>query len=341
MTPRRGILLAVIGAIVLAGGWYASRPDPGTVVQSGAGSLVFPGLAAKLENAARIDIATGDKKVSIVRAGDAWGVAERDGYPVMAGKLRALLTGLTELRLVEPRTADPAQYGRLGVEDPSPTAADATSLRVLDAKGAPLAELILGHRRTRTAGNLPESIYIRRPGDAQSWLAEGRVEADADLQSWFDRDIISIAPDKITAVTATRGEDKLVFARQDGKLVLTEPAEHPALDEQKVQDVARGLDSLTFMDVQPAAAMTGDKMGKPLGSSVFTDDEGTTVTVTLSREGADHLWARFAASGKQADGLNTRLGKWVYELGTWKEKAILPALSDLAAPPPPPAKPTQ
>ena len=87
-------------------------------------------------------------------------------------KLRGLLTGLTELRLAEPRTSDPAEYARLGLEDPTKdTKGTANLLRVLDGDGKPIVALIVGHRRTRTQGDVPEEVYVRRPDEAQCWLA--------------------------------------------------------------------------------------------------------------------------------------------------------------------------
>ena len=89
-----------------------------------------------------------------------------------------MLTALTELRLVEPRTKDPAEFSRLGLEDPNGKTAKSDLLRVLDASGKPIVSLIVGHRRVRTQGNVPEQIFVRRPDDNQTWLAEGSLEVD-------------------------------------------------------------------------------------------------------------------------------------------------------------------
>ncbi len=56
-----------------------------------------------------------------MKHGDTWGLEDRGGYRVQPSKLRGMLTALTELRLVEPRTADPSQFSRLGLEDPNGT----------------------------------------------------------------------------------------------------------------------------------------------------------------------------------------------------------------------------
>ena len=108
-----------------------------------------------------------------------------------------MLTALTELRLMEPRTSDPTQFSRLGVEDPSAPDSNSNLLRVLDSGKKLIVELIVGHRRVRTQGNVPEEVYVRRPGENQTWLAEGSLQVDADPQLWLDRDIMNIDHSRI------------------------------------------------------------------------------------------------------------------------------------------------
>ena len=77
---------------------------------------MFPDLAPKLKDAARVEITHQGKQTVIEKRSDGgWGLASMHDYPVQDTKLRGLLTGLTELRLTEPRTSDPAQFARLGV----------------------------------------------------------------------------------------------------------------------------------------------------------------------------------------------------------------------------------
>src|SRR5262249_14864980 len=149
-----------------------------------------------------------------------------------------------------PRTTDPEQYARLGVEDANGKTGTSNLLRILDTSGKPIVSVIVGHRRVRTQGNVPEQVYVRRPGENQSWLAEGSLQADADPQLGLERDIMNIAHDRIANVAVTHGEEKLEFARDGSKLVLKSPEEHPPLDDYKVDDVDRALELLTFQDVQ-------------------------------------------------------------------------------------------
>jgi hypothetical protein len=337
MTPRTLIILIAIGVLAVGGGWYfGTREEPSEQQSFNSGRLMFPDLAPKLANAAQVEIVHQDKTTTIAKHDDTWGLADRGGYTVQPSKLRGMLTALTELRLVEPRTTDPSQFSRLGLEDPTGKTATSNLLRVLDASGKPIVALIVGHRRVRTQGNVPEQVYVRRPDDDQTWLAEGGLQVDADPQLWLERDILNIDHGRIASVDVERGEQKLDFARDGQKLVLKEPADHPPLDDYKLDDVDRALELLTFQDVQPDKAPVGDKIGQ----SVYTTSDGMTVTATVFKGDKD-IWARFAVAGSdkskdEAGKLNAHLAGWTYQLGSWKEKALVPSLDDLKAPPPAP-----
>lgn len=325
MKPRTSLLLAVIAVVVLAVGLYfgtGQTPERHFT----AGTLVFPGLTAKLQDAARLEISNQGKTLVVAKRNDVWGLADRGYYPVEADKLREILSGLTELRLTEPRTSDPTHFAVLGVDDPNGKTSTANLLRVFDAKGGLIAELIVGHRRVRTRGDVPESIYVRRPGENQAWLAEGRLPVDADPQLWLERDIANIPIDKVADVTVHRGDETLVFRRDGTKTVLESPADHPKLDDYKIEDVFRGLENLTLTDVRPIAGMPGAKIGD--ASYVTTD--GLTLAIAVFKDGKD-IWTSYTATGKDPSGLQARLSPWAFQVGSWKEQAFAPTLADLKA----------
>lgn len=326
MRTKSALILAAAAVVVLALGLeFGMGPREKSYDTSG-GTLVFPDLTGKLATAVEIDIVHAGRTLKIARKttdpGAAWGVVDHNAYPAQASKVRELLTGLTELRYDEPRTSEAAEYPRLGVEDPNAKASNSTLVRVLDASG-PIAQLIVGHQRTAASGN-GQTLYIRRPNEVQAWLADGSLPVSADVMEWLNRDLVNIPADQIEGVTVDRGGQKLVFARKDKKLTLTDPAEHPKLDEFRLEEIGRGLENLSLEDFRPAPAP-----GNALGKAVFTTHDGTSVTVDVSKAGPA-VWATFAAEGKGAAPLG-KLKGWAYEIGSWKEKALVPTLDDLKA----------
>ncbi|RAI60418.1 DUF4340 domain-containing protein [Roseicella frigidaeris] len=337
---RRTLLLLGGAAAAALGGALLLTPRPAERRDMAAGGLAFPGLAERLQRATRIEIRKSDATLLLARQGEVWVLPEKGGYPVRPEKLREMLVGLTELRLAEPRTSDPEQYGRLGVDDPGRPGSTALLLRILDDAGSPLAELLLGRRRVRTQGNVPESIYVRRPGEDQAWLAEGRLAADADPQLWLDRDIANLPEERVRRVAIRRdGEPALVLARGEGpeaKLQVEQPAGMPA-DEAALDEIARAFEMLTFLDVKPAA----EAPGEPVAESRFTLSDGLGVTVLPHLE-EGNVWIRLRAEGSEEGArLAARWAPWVYQVGVWKLKAFAPRLDDLkpreAAPEAPPA----
>ncbi|MBK1660448.1 DUF4340 domain-containing protein [Paracraurococcus ruber] len=292
--------------------------------------LAFPGLAARLQGAQRIEVVKPDATLVLARRGEAWVLPAKGGYPARPEKAREMLVGLTELRLVEARTSDPAQHERLGVDDPTRPGSTALLLRVLDGAGAPIAELVLGRRRVRTQGNVPESIYVRRPGEAQAWLAEGRLAVDADPQLWLDRDIANLPQDRVRRVEVRReGEPPLVLARPEepeARLRIEQPEGAPTPDEMAVDEIARAFEFLTFLDVRTEAEMPGQAVGE----SRFGLTEGLAIVVRSGLDNGD-VWVRLRAEGEGAEvqRLNARWQGWAYQVGVWKLKAFAPRAEEL------------
>jgi hypothetical protein len=346
---RRTILLLGTAAAVTVGAAIVLTPDRTEPPVSTATPLAFPGLAPRLADAARIEVTRHDGTLTVNRvgAGETWVLPAKADHPVRPERVRELLVGLTELRLTEPRTANPELLERLGVEDPARPGATSSLLRVLDAQGSVIAALIVGRRRMRVQGNVPESVYVRRPGENQAWLAEGRLPLDSDPNLWIDRDIANIPRERVREAGIDRdGEPPLVLRRggePDGAFAVVEPAETPELDEISLDEVGRAFEFLTFLDVRAAADIPGERIGQ----SRFALTDNLRIGVVAHKDG-DNLWVRLAAEGEEeAQRLDARWRGWAYQVGQWKEKAFLPRLADLVkerrdpAPQPPAATPAQ
>jgi hypothetical protein len=331
---RRTLLLLGVAAGATVGAAILLTPDRTEITPSSRTPLAFPGLAPRLANAARIEVVRHDGTLEIVRnAPDSWVLPAKADYPVRPERVRELLVGLTELRLVEQRTSNPEMLERLGVDDPKQEGSTASLLRILDAQGAAIAELVVGRRRMRVQGNVPESVYVRRPSENQAWLAEGRLPLDADLNLWIDRDVANIPRERVRNAEISReGEPPLVLRRgqeADAPLAVVEPAETPELDEVNLDEVARAFEFLTFLDVKREAEMPGER----LGESRFELTDHLRIAIVAHKDG-ENFWVRLSATGdEEAARLNARWRGWAYQVGQWKEKAFLPRLSDLAKQP--------
>ena len=68
------VLVAAVAAITLKRGEVAVRATP-------AGGKLFPNLSASINDVATIELKRKDGVTTLQRTGDAWGLAEKSGFP--------------------------------------------------------------------------------------------------------------------------------------------------------------------------------------------------------------------------------------------------------------------
>ncbi len=118
-------------------------------------------------------------------------MAERNDYPADGRKLRQLLLGLAALTYVEPKTKEARNYSRLEVEDAGAKGSQSTLVTVSGAQGKLLGEIIAGKRVTDALGGGDDGVYVRKPDDAQSWLARGTLDLP-DTPGWLDPALLDL-----------------------------------------------------------------------------------------------------------------------------------------------------
>ena len=313
---------------------------------------VFPDLAERLATVATVELRRHNEVATLRREGDTWTVAEKHGYPAVPSRVRELLVGLAELRLVEERTANTELFSRLGLEDPQTPGGTSVSITVKDGAGNAIASLIVGRRRVRTAANLPEAVHVRRPGELRAWLAEGALRPDTDPLLWLERDIIDIKRDRVARATTRRAGAAPVTVRRDSpgeEFTLIDAAEGFVADRIRLDDLPSVLEFLSFSDVKPAQALAD---APTAGEARIETFDGLSVTIRLLAH-AEALWAKIAvawappdapvgaesaqaplrpeALRAEAEALAARLGVWAFRLPDWKSEVLTYRLEDIAA----------
>jgi hypothetical protein len=354
---RRGVLLLGAGAAIAAIGAAAvvmtgeeTRTEAALI-----GQPVFPGIGPRLAEARSIEIRKHDGTLGIALADGVWGLTDRGGFPVRPERVRELFTGLAELRLIEERTGNPELFSRLGLEDVTVEGGTSQLLTVKDGQGRTIAEAILGRRRIRTAGNLPEAIYVRRPGENRSFLAEGQLRADTDPMLWVEREILDIRRQRIASASTQReGEEPVTVTRESAaaeEARLADASEGFRPDQGKLDDLPRALEWLSLNDVRPAATLAD---AAPAGVARFSTFDGLELTlriVTADEKRWTMVSAAWSDKGPRPDGapaeiktpeearaeaeaLERRHANWAYQLVDWKTDILMVRREDIAAPPP-------
>ncbi len=341
MQKKGLIVLLVAAVIVAAAAIFLSPGGTRSVAEAGSGQPILAGLAGKIGDVASLKISGAGGTVTLQRQAPGWSVGEKGGYPADPTRIRQALLGFAELKLVEPKTRSADSYGRLDVEDPGKPGGHARLIEITDASGGKLGELIVGKRRPDRLGSGADGLYIRRPGDAQSWLAQGSVDLPAETKDWLDKKIVSIAPTRIATVTLTHADGStLVLKRdkEDAKFTVQDaPAESKFKADAAIAEPAGALDGLELTDVRAVAELAFPSVG--VSRAAWLTFDGVTITAeTFEKDGTN--WLRLKASGSDSDkateeaaAINARAANWAYAVYPYKVNAMKTKLADLVEAP--------
>ena len=177
MKPTSFAALAVVTVLALAVAIATYGAQNRWSQAKVSGAPLFPSLAAQAARIARIELKQGDKALTLARDKEAWSLADRGGYPAKADAVRALLVKLAQAELVESKTQ---QQGALRASSswriPRARTPSRACCGSLDDKGAPIAEAIVGKKRFDAFGASKGGTYVRKPGDAQTWLSNADLD---------------------------------------------------------------------------------------------------------------------------------------------------------------------
>ncbi|HZL98631.1 MAG TPA: DUF4340 domain-containing protein, partial [Planctomycetota bacterium] len=280
MIGRNG-LLALVGLTVVVGlaAWglrERSRPSAAELPER-----FVPELSERLNELTALTVQGQSGSFTIRRAGETWGLDEKDGHPVRFDKLKTLLVGLSELRPLERKTASPALHAKLGLQVPGPEAAS-VRLTVLGADGAPVADLIAGN-----PGPAPRTRYVRRSDEDQSWLVQGDLNPDDSLNLWVDTEVMRLDPNTVSKVTVTHPDGEVLVVDKQAKddPVWTVQGVPEGFEPKSAGVTSRLTAALQWLDFDDVAAASRQPLPESdRATSVFETWDGLRVTVTSARE---------------------------------------------------------
>lgn len=284
-------LAIVVAAIVVQSGRV------GPTVREDGGPL-FPDLAARINDARSITITAKGDSFSIAREDGVWTIAERGGYPARLETVKKALIGLAGAKAFEAKTSSPASYARLEVEDPADAKAASVRITVEDGAGAALASLIVGKQRYAKGGIGAAKTYVRKAGEAQSWLAEGDLSFAGTPADWMDKTLVDISGERVDRVTFIQPEGgRVVLEREEKgekKLRIKDlPSGAKPKSDFEFNTKASALFGLELEDVRRAADIPFLKQGA--GAAQYHMRDGLMLRLTLARF-EDRTWLAIEAS---------------------------------------------
>ena len=296
MNPKVFLVLAALTAVTTIAAVFAVLSQPTATTLQFVDEPAFPALRENPDAVAKIILSSPAGTITLVReTGDRWAALERHGYPVDRKRVRDLVVALADMRLIERKTAQPERYDRLEVEAPDAENAESELVRLEAADGTVLAEAIIGKQRYRLTGTEPSGTYLRRPDEAQSWLASGGIQIDREVARWLDGEIVDLDPEAIRRIEIQRaGESSYAAVRDDpgGELHLAGLAGDETLKEDA--DLTRltvRCPSVRLDDVRPREQLTWPAEQHTARVETF---DGVELSVRLAQID-DRYWATFEA----------------------------------------------
>jgi len=315
-------------------------------------TVLLPGLEQQVNDLSWIRF-TGpgsDVIATLERKDDRWIVAEASGYLADWEKLKSLLSDMALAEVIEPKTANPAYYDRLGVEDID--AADATGLLVEFADSSSLPAVIIGKSAQGREGQ-----YARLQGQSQSALINRTLDLPRERVDWLDREIIDISDAEVVEYEVTHPDGGRVMAGKvsadDENFSLQDiPEGREVVSEWAVNAPANTLASLNLEEV---VAEEQIDWTDPVQFRLLTADglqiEADLVARTLADadEAADQQhWIRLRAgiyttavdkaveveeadqeALQRASKINDRVQGWAYRIPKYRYESMSKRMADM------------
>jgi len=348
-------LLLLLGALAIGVvAYYFS----GSQRSADTNNHLIPELANNLNSVTKFTITEAGNAVlsEVSKSNKGWVVDNRDGYAANKAAVRILFDNLAEAKLVEAKTSNPDNYTKLGVEDIDNAKAQGVLFSVAGLQES--TDIIFGN----DGSSGKNTQYVRRTGEAQSWLINKKLKLNTDVTEWLQKNILDIPPERIKSVQITHPGGEVVNIANDGEdeyeytLDATEP-EGKMLSESEVYQVANALSSLQLRDVATFSKLDTESItpvvtifktfdGLKITTKAYSLDVNKyfTIDVTFSADDVDHSVVNqeeqtqstsdsaIKSDSKAAEELaaksKQRLDGWAYLFPTITQDALTKKLDD-------------
>jgi hypothetical protein len=340
MSRQRFLVLLAVAFVAICGAIFLStQRNRAGDTESGP---LLPFLAKQINAISELSIRKGSPTpvVTVRKRGDQWNVVERGNYPADVAKLRRLLLSLNDARILEEKTSNPASYSVIGVEDP--TKAGAAGIQIEMAAPDGTHGVIVG----KPSG---EGSFVRREGDAKSYIVRPALSVEAEPRFWIDTRLLDLKAADIeridvkpatgpaysihripaTAADTTAAGAILAVAPPRDFVLDGVPAGRKATDSQTLAPSPTTYSSLSIDDVADAGTVDFTKPSSVTLS--FKGDDVVTITGTII---GDKHWIQVTTTKDMA--LNTKAAARAFEISNFRYDAVFRPLEQLLVPKPPP-----
>jgi hypothetical protein len=301
----------------------------------------FPGFAAHVRQAARIHVVSKKNGAFdvVFKPIKGWILPGKNDYPASFEQVNRTLVGLATMQTIEPKTARADWLHYIGLDDPA-KGGDGTEITVSDDRGRVLASIITGRTGNAGAAGGATDLFVRHPGDAQSWLVRSQFVPDSDQSNWMDKNILDLDRSRIRSTTVDEpGGPSFELSRSkptDANFTLVQlPPGRELASADAADGLATALSDLTFDDIRPVKDFDFSSAVR-LVTKTF---DGLSVTAAVVKSG-DAYWAEFGAMplvnkpeiGKEARTIGAHASGWAFKLPDYKGAQLTAPMESLLKP---------
>jgi len=296
-------VVAVLGlGLAVTQAWLDRPPAPARALETS----FLPQFSEKAAQASLIMVTTAQESFHVIKDGELWRLSEKANHPVRAEIMRALITGLADLRVIGTMTSDPAKHERLGVADPY-TGGNGVQLEVSNGSGDISAHFVLGRR--------DDALFVRLPdSDAVASLA-GNLPALGRAVDWLDLRAGRVAREEIikVAVSPPSGPPYTLTPQGEFGDFLPQASDITLENNFIANPVGIALSGLNPIDVKPADTLTGTPVSQHI-TFLRNGQQIVTSAFIVQQGGAETYWVRLKAVGPYADAYNKQVSGYAYGL---------------------------
>jgi Domain of unknown function (DUF4340) len=363
MSRQRFIALLVAAALAISGAMYLSTQR--NLQKEMRGGMLLPTLSGELGTVTALSVRKGSPApaVTLHMVSGRWTVAERGDYPADVSKLRKLLLALSDAKIVEEKTSNPANFSLIGVDDPSAAGASGAEISVTAKDGKHV--VIVG--KPIGGGN-----FVRRGGENISYSVEPGISFETEPRFWIESKLLEIPVSSIQSIQVKPESGAAYTVRREvtspaakapapaaAAATPSAPAPAPAAaaatpstpagadfilegtppgrkaaDSAALAPSPTAFSGLSADDVTPASGIDFSKAT----IATLTLNDGNVITVTGTTVGDKH-WIQVQAA-KDAP-LEAKTAGRAFAIASYRYDAIFRPVEQLLVPKPPPpaAKP--
>ena len=341
MTPRTVTILFVLALVSVGIAVAGTASRTGFQQTNYEGEQLFPGLFEKASEVTEVMILQHGVRFDFDLKDGQWTMRQSDGYPVHGNLVSKVIFGLTNMELLEAKTAKPSRLAALNLGDSDDPKSDSQHV-TLSGKDGVIADLIVGRANYFLPTTTTGGMYVRRPGEDQAWLVKGLVDIGVEPRDWLMRDIINIPVDTITNVEVRQPDGgQLIVERREGVsgdfAFANLPENMKLKSEYAPRNIAAIVSSFVLNNVRKDESVPLDP--SQAYEAVYASQGGIQATLRFwQKEGTQYLRLSATYTGddpasdaaKQVAAINARTAGWTYIIPEYQFQQVSKTWANVA-----------